>query len=127
MMREFEYKRKIRRIFSSPIVLLVLAVVLLLLIRGVWGIYLKDRGAVADLGVTQERLERIKERSTGLSNAIQKLSTDTGVEAEIRDRFDLAKNGESAFVIVETADTLEPVASSSPTFLQKIWNFFTIR
>ncbi len=126
-MREFEHKRKVRKIASSPFVLVPLAIILFFLVRGVWNTYRRDRESVELLQVSEERLIRLKGRETQLSAATVKLSTESGIEEEIRDRLQMAKDGEREIVIVDNGDTSRSVASSSPTFLQKIWNFFTIR
>ncbi len=128
MIREYEQKRKMRRILSSPLILALLAIVLLFLINGAWNIWQKDRESSAALQSAEERLARLKDRQAGFQSAIANLQTESGVEAEIRDKFDLAKAGEREVVIVDgdSASTTQ-TAPPSESFLQKIWDFFTIR
>ena len=126
-MREFEHKRKVRRILSSPLVLLPLAVLLVFLVRGTWNIYVKNRDGIAELRLAQERLARIEERQSTLSAGIEKLNTESGIEGEIRDRFQMAKEGEEVIVIVDAESEQKQLPMSQESFLQKIWNFFTIR
>ncbi|OGT67904.1 MAG: hypothetical protein A3H43_06570 [Gammaproteobacteria bacterium RIFCSPLOWO2_02_FULL_42_9] len=126
-MREFEHRRKVRKILSSPWVLLPLAVILFFLIRGTWNIYVKNRDSAVELRLSKERLVRLEERQRTLSTGIEKLNTESGIEAEIRDRFQMAKEGEQAIVIVDTPDRPVQLPLSEESFLQKIWNFFTIR
>ena len=126
-MREFEHKRKVRRILSSPLVLLPLAVLLVFLVRGTWNIYVKNRDGIAELRLAQERLARIEERQSTLSAGIEKLNTESGIEGEIRDRFQIAKEGEEVIVIVDAESEQKQLPMSQESFLQKIWNFFTIR
>ena len=74
-MREFEHKRKIRRILSSPLVLLPLAIVLFFLIRGTWNIYVKNRDSATELRLATERLARLEGRHETLLAGIEKLNT----------------------------------------------------
>jgi cell division protein FtsB len=125
-MNEFEQKRKIRKILLSPLVLIPLAVILIFVVRGTWAIYLKDLGSSAELNLAEERLARLRDREANISGMIDKLSTESGVESEIRDRFQMAKDGEQEIVILDAQKTPSVGATpSKPNFLQKIWNFFT--
>ena len=126
-MREFEHKRKVRKILSSPLTLFPLAVIFFFLARGTWNIYLKDKASVAELRSSKERLARLQDRQDKLSTATQKLSTESGIESEIRDRFQMAKPGEREIVIVESSPEQNQTAAVSRSFLQKIIDFFTIR
>ncbi|MBI2476446.1 MAG: septum formation initiator family protein [Candidatus Taylorbacteria bacterium] len=126
-MREFEHKRKVRKILSSPWLLLPLAVVFFFLVKAVGNIYLKDRASAAELRSSQERLARLEDRQSRLAAATEKLKTESGIESEIRDRFQMAKPGEREIVIVESAPEQNQTAAVSRSFLQKIWDFFTIR
>ncbi len=126
-MREFEYKRKFRRVLSSPLVLLPLAVLLVFLVRGAWNIYVKNRDSAAELHLAEERLARLAERHAALSAGIEKFQTESGIEGEIRERLQMAKEGERAVVIVDDENKPKQLPLSEPNFLQKIWDFFTIR
>ena len=126
-MREFEYKRKFRRVLSSPLVLLPLAVLLIFLARGTWNIYVKNRDSGIELRIAEERLLKLRERQKALSTGVAKLQTETGIESEIRDRLQMAKEGERAIVIVDAETDTGLLPRQQETFLQKIWNFFTIR
>ncbi|MDO8590900.1 MAG: septum formation initiator family protein [bacterium] len=126
-MREFEHKRKVRGILSSPLVLLPLAIIFFFLIRGTWNIYLKDRASVAELISSQERLAKLQDRQATLMAATKKLSTESGIESEIRDRFQMAKEGEREVVIVDSSTEQIQRLSAPRNFLQKILDFFTIR
>ena len=56
-----------------------------------------------------------------------KLNTESGIEEEIRDRFQVAKEGEEEIVIVEEQDNFAETPKPRVNFLQRVWNFFTIR
>ena len=124
-MREFQQKRSIRKIFSSPVVLALLATMLFFVARGTLSIYHKYYDSGDELQGAVVRLAKLQDRQTALAQAVKKLTTDSGVEAEIRDRFQVAKEGEREIVIVDA--TSSGVSNSQPrvNFLQKIWDFFT--
>lgn len=124
-MREFEHKRKIKKFLFSPLVLIPMGIVLLFLVRGTWNIYEKDRDSSAELRFARDRLARIQDREAKISSAAEKLKTEAGIEGEIRDRFQMAKEGEQEIVIVDESVESKTSVAPSPSFLQKIWNFFT--
>jgi cell division protein FtsB len=126
-MREFEHKRRIRKILSSPLFLVPMAVVLFFLAKGTWDIFEKDRESVTELRFAQDRLARAQERQAKIADSTQKLKTGSGVEGEIRDRLQMAKAGEQEIVILDPVVNTVTTSPTSPSFLQKIWNFFTIR
>ena len=126
-MSEFEQNRRIRRILLSPVVLVLLAILLFFLARGVWNIYVKDRASISELNSSKERLAKLQSRQETLVVSTEKLSTESGVEYEIRDRLQMARAGERQIVIVDSPGTANPTISPPKNFLQKIWDFFTIR
>ena len=127
-MNEFEQKRRIRKILYSPLTLIPFTILLLFLMRGTWNIYEKNRSSSVELNASNDRLVKLQGRQTELNGMIGKLNTESGVEGEIRDRFQMAKAGEQEVVIVEPDKNQNSTTTSSePGFLQKIWNFFTIK
>ena len=126
-MREFEQKRTARKIMSSPIVLVILAVVLFFVARGTWSIYRKNSDSNTELSGALARLAKLTDRQATLAQSVAKLKTDSGVEEEIRDRFQVAKEGEHEIVIVDATSSSVSNPQPRASFLQKVWDFFTIR
>ncbi len=127
-MRDFERKRRTKKILESPLVLILIAVLLVFLAKGTWNLYQKSKGSESDLNLAKERLSRLEERKDKLAGAINSLRTETGMEGEIRDRLQMAREGEKEIVIVDDESATKKVESESKSgFLQKIWDFFTIR
>ena len=89
--------------------------------------YQKDRTAIAELHSAQERLAKLQSRQAALVEANRALSTESGIENEIRDRLQMAKIGEKEIVIVDGDTSSEQATSEPRSFLQKVWDFFTIR
>ena len=86
--------------YAKPTILMIL-VIFLLIVHGAWGMYQKSQTAKEKRDKAQAHLHELKSREKELSDDIIDLSTDRGIEGEIRDRFMVAKPGESFIVVVD--------------------------
>lgn len=104
----------------------VSAVVLLLLVaiaaRGAWGVYVKAGESGELKREAQAKLHELEKRELELRTNIAELRSDRGVEAELRERYDLAAEGESVVVIV---DNPAPPPEPQPTPMQKFRSWFS--
>ena len=104
-MLHFREKQFFRRVIASKITLVVLLTLALLLSNSVWGVWGKMR-ETAELRAREEaRLAELEARAAALQAEIDRLTTERGIEAEIRSKFDLAKSGESVLVITDPKET----------------------
>lgn len=109
------------KIAHSPISILVLLVVSFFLIKAAWNIYNKSQITQERLVHTQEEIAKIGERHKILQSKVASLSTDAGVEAEMRTKYRATKEGELVAVIVDEKETPAAVTVvETPTFWQKI-------
>ena len=94
---------------------LVLTIILfVILARAAWGMYDKARGSERRLAQAEAELKRLEERQSELSGRINYLSTDQGVEAELRTKYRAVKEGESVAVIISDPNQVNgPILSSS--------------
>lgn len=103
---------------------LALVLVLGLLINSVSKVYKKKKEAERALVRMENQAAELKERDEFLRDSLEKLSTEEGIEFEIRKKLNVAEVGESVAIIVE-----EKLATSTPTAKispwQKFKNFFT--
>ncbi len=119
-MRQFLIRKK--SWFYSPIV----AIILVLLV--VWGIIsvvkaaAKQREAVALRDESRKELEGLDQKQTDLNQKINDLSTDQGMEAEVRQRYRVVKPGEQLVIVVDNEDT-SGNHPTKPSFWQKIRTF----
>lgn len=102
-MLDIRERTRLRRILYSKPAIIALALVVVLLSRGVWGVYQKSVEAVAKRDKATAELASIVAREKELQTDIARLSTGEGVEAEIRDRFMVAKAGEKVMIIADPA------------------------
>lgn len=122
-MYEFQQKRKVRQIIYSKWSLLFLAVIVILLAKGNWGVIRKELGSRQNLNNVEKELLLVKEKETELRSNIYKLNTPEGVESEIRSRFSVKKPGEEVVLIVEPSNSTS-TQDQSNSFWSKIGRWF---
>ena len=105
---------------SSP-VLIFLGVVILVFAWSVFGFMSKMIETSRNRKIVEDKIKLLEEQKTKLSSDIDKLNTSDGLEASIRDKFGLAKEGEGLVVVVDDKNqTASAVSSESGGF----WSFF---
>jgi cell division protein FtsB len=101
-----EYKQRQQRrqtqrvIFSLP-VLGVLGILTVMMIIGAWNIHVKARNTQENLDHIAGVYEGLHAREVDLEDRVDGLKTPFGVEAEIRNKFGLTRQGEEVVVIVD--------------------------
>jgi len=100
-MFDFYERRKIRQWLYSWPFLVVLIITSIFLAHGVWGVYQQERLTRINKNQRLAHLEGLEVREDALKEEIDRLNTDRGIEEEIRQKFEVAKEGEGVIVIVE--------------------------
>ncbi len=100
--------------FWEVLSLLFLIVVLVFGGRGVWGMYEKHSEALLHRVDAEEKLKSVDDRKIFLIKEIDRLNSPAGLEAELRKRFTVKKEGEEVIIItkeepVSTLDDENPV------------------
>jgi cell division protein FtsB len=115
-MREFQERRRLKRLLHSRYAIIAMIVLLLLLGRAVWGIYSKYERSREIAERVKADLVTLEEREKILSKSIESLSTEEGKERELRDRFGVVKEGERLVVLVDADESgkneIKPVEKS---------------
>lgn len=132
-MFDFHEKRKIRQIVYSKVFIGSLLVLSLLIAHSAYERFRVERDMALKRDEKAEELLKLKERASVLESKISHLENERGIEAELRSRFDVAKEGEQVVVILDekATDEKELEALSQPPgvsikreekkgFLQKI-------
>ena len=121
-MATFQQRRDPMRLMWRRVLAVVLLLILAIAVRGVWGVYKKSQES-RELKIEAEAtLNDLQTREKELRADIANLKSDRGVEAELRERYDLAKEGESVVVIV---DPPAPPPEPKPTTFQKFKSWFS--
>lgn len=122
-MREFQERNTIKKRIYSKTTLVILLVVLGLMIHGLYSVYQKEKESRTEV----ERVKREQVAVEGRYNNIQKgsddLKSEAGIEAEIRNKFDVVKPGEGVIVVVNKNPTA--IETDKQGVLKKFWNSIT--
>lgn len=123
-MREFQERqqmqRKIRRRIYSKTTLFILLFLIILIGRGVIGVYAKERESKADLHRVEVQRNQLAARAANVQESGERLKTPEGLEAEIRSKFDVAKEGEGVIVIVDK--TIHVPEPEEKGMVEKFWD-----
>jgi len=103
-MANFLEKKTYTKLSKSKIMLLLLVIIIFVLIRGVWGVYKKERETSRNLETAQRELQELEEREKTLTEDVSFLRTQKGVETEIRKKFDVAQESEKVIVLINPKD-----------------------
>jgi len=124
-MSNFHQKRKLKRFLYSPIVLVPLALIVFFLGMSVYSVYTKERETRVRRDKQMAELKMLEARAGALRSEIEKLSTERGREAEIRGKFEVAKEKEHVIVIVDREkEEGETTSPQKPGFWQRIFSWF---
>jgi cell division protein FtsB len=123
---DFHEKRKFKRYLYSKFTLVVLLGILVLLVPGVWNMFQKEEETRANLNEQELILEELKQREANLRAEIERLSSERGVEEELRSKFEIGKEGEEAIVIVNPSEDESTAAGKAQkkSFWQKLLDIF---
>jgi cell division protein FtsB len=98
-------------------------VVLFISGRAAIKMYNKYQAASEALDETKAQYESMRKRNDYLATQLEALATPEGLEAEIRRKFSVAKEGEEVIILVDPEQgkkKIQPL-SDEPTWLGKIW------
>ena len=117
----------LRRIVSSRLSIIVLVVLLVLSGKGVFSMYEKYREAVTHRQESERQVAQLADREQFLKREIERLATTQGVEQEIRQKFNVKKQGEEVVVIVEPNENKNAALVQSRAASVWLWfkSFFT--
>jgi cell division protein FtsB len=124
-MREFQERRRLKKFLHSRYAIAVLSIVIVLLARGVWGIYGKYERSKGIVERANADLAALAERERTLSKSLESLNTPEGKEREIRDRFGAVKEGETLVILVdETVPNEKAGTISGEGFWSRFFGIF---
>jgi cell division protein FtsB len=125
-MREFNRRRSRReeivRFSTRAAGALVLLLVTFMAVRAAWGMYGKFASSAAADEAAQQNLASLQKQEAQVSGAVGSLSSDRGVEAQIRQRYGVAKPGEGEIQIVTDSASSSPPAASSENIFVRIFH-----
>ena len=123
-MFDFHEKRKLRRILYSKAALIVLGVLVVWFSYQVFIVYEKDKQARERRAESVALLQELEGRKNQLRSEVERLSTDRGIEEEIRDRFEVAREGEQVIVIVDAPEESKQKPEKKKGFFERLFDWF---
>ncbi len=76
--------------------------------RSTWRVYKTHTETKKNFAKVSSELEEMRIREQQLADEIDRLNTEKGTEAEIRKKFNVAKEGESVLYVVGSPDEVQP-------------------
>lgn len=120
-MREFQEKRRVRKILYSPGVLAALLIMFILISVSTVKVYLKSRLAVSKNEKVEQKIEELRKRKSELEKEIKRLQSNFGAEEEIRKKFNVMKPGEKVIVIVDKSEKIDFNEKKPAGFWKGVW------
>jgi cell division protein FtsB len=118
-------KRRLTRILHSPPVLAFFTLFVLLMVSAAWSAYSKQSETAVRRNEATAELADLEAREALLKQNIAKLDTESGIESEIRDRFDVGRAGEHEIVVVDPPPTSTSTAAApEKPWWQKLFSWF---
>lgn len=109
---------------ESKIALIFLAVIMLIFAWNVFGFLGKLNDTAKNKKAAEEKIAELEKVKGQLSADIANLKTEKGVEASIREKFGLAKEGEGMIVVVDENNTKEAKEKEKGGFFSFWKNLF---
>lgn len=133
-MFDFQEKRKIRNLIYSKFSIAVILFFTIWLSVSVFERFKVEREMAEKKDQKEIELDILRARAEALGSRIDRLQNKRGIEEEIRNRFDAAKEGEQVVIIVDdtkenggadlTNQTRVPVATSTDEGKRSPWSIF---
>ncbi len=111
---------KNQRLYSKP-VLIGLIIMIGLLARGTFEVYQKEKESRKNVAMVKREYDALMERRDLLKKETEKLATEEGIEAALREKYQVSKEGESVLVVVDKP-LPPPPPPEQPDFFSKMWN-----
>lgn len=105
-------KYRIRRFLGSGVSFVVVLLLLIVFVQAAVGMYAKAREAKEKRDLSISELKRLQARETDLQTEISRLSSERGVEEELRGRYFVAKEGERVAVVNITSSESESTSGN---------------
>ena len=128
-MREFKKRRtigaEILRVSLGALGVLALSLAAFGASRAAFDMYGKFTEAAAASASADAQLQDMQERRQNIKADVLALSSERGLEAEVRERYGVARPGEGQITIVRQASSTE-ILRQEPGLLQKLWQLLFV-
>jgi cell division protein FtsB len=104
-MLDFHEKRKIKGFLYSRPTIIGLLVCAILLSSAVYERFTRERAMAEKRDALVEELAELQARASVLETEVSRLTSERGIESEIRDRYEVVKAGEQVVILLGDDDT----------------------
>ena len=118
---EFTDKQKIRRFCYSKFTIAILMFFVATMIPGVYGIYTKVSESSKDRKSAERELVDLEAREKMLLEKVERGNSERGQEEQIREKFNVAKEGESVIILVDKPVPASTTINEANVF-KAVWN-----
>ena len=124
-MKNFQAKKRYKKIIQSKPVLIILGISLLFFIWNIVKLTEKAIETKKNRDIAQNKIIELQNEKNELELKIQKLSTDKGIEENIREKFGFAKDGEGMILVVDDKNKSDSGGTENKNgFLNFLKNLF---
>jgi cell division protein FtsB len=125
-------KQEIKKSLFSNFLLVAVLIIAIILIISTIKVYFKSRKAVLKNDGVKTEITELETRKKELEKDVVRLRTESGIEEEIRKKFNVAKPGEEVLVFVDKNTESGKINSGKeksgfflnlPDFFGGIWSF----
>jgi cell division protein FtsB len=121
-MRELQSKQKIKRRLYSPWSLLALLLFTILVAKGAVSILMKENQSSSDVQDLQAKVVDLTNQETKLNDNLSELNSPSGVNEEIKEKYNVSEAGEHVAVLVDR-DNASSTATSTPAhWYRRAWD-----
>jgi len=106
-MIDFQQKKKARKILYSKLSIFILLILVILLGRSTYHIYERKQLSDNDYASVKKSYDNLNAREVMLNSEIARLNTQSGIEEEIRSKFNVSKPGERVITVVNGSSSDE--------------------
>lgn len=130
-MREFN-KRPTRLhilagFFARGLGILALFVIAIIAVKSAWSMYERFSQALDADQVSKQELAALKNQEAQVGSVVSSLSTDRGIEAQVRERYGVAKPGEGEIIVIrDSASTTEAGSQKGENPLTRFFRAFFV-
>ncbi|MDQ5957822.1 MAG: hypothetical protein QG665_148 [Patescibacteria group bacterium] len=100
-MRDFQGRRRVRKMIYSKISILVLVFLVVFMTKALWGVYTKNRLAATGRVQAEGELRDLENQKAELSARVGWMAKARGQEEAIRQNFSVTLPGEKMVIVVE--------------------------
>lgn len=120
-MLDFKKKRTARKIIRSRIVMGILLLAVVFLGNATWNAHQGYKKAKEKEEHAARQLTELTKRKEGIEKDLNRLQTAQGVEAELRQRYNVGKEGEEVIVVVSEDEGQEEQKDDNRSFIAALW------